>query len=76
MKIPGLSTTRLHLLLAALCALSHSTGGWITMTLLLGVTVARLAIQRHHDTLPHTAGASGSTDVPSIVSLAPEGRAA
>lgn len=47
MKIPGTTTTRLHLLLAALCATALSTQGWLAASLVLAVVAAR-TWARHH----------------------------
>ena len=47
MRIPGVTTTRLHLVLAALCALSGTLAGLATAMVLLLVVGARLLAIRH-----------------------------
>jgi hypothetical protein len=47
MRIPGVTTTRLHLVLAALCALSGTVTGLATAMLFLLVLAARGMAIRH-----------------------------
>jgi len=47
MRIPGVTTTRLHLVMAALCALSGTLAGLATAMVLLLLVGARLIAIRH-----------------------------
>jgi hypothetical protein len=75
-KIPGLTTTRIHLLLAALCALSQSVEGWTTVVLLLAVTAARIWARHRHAPHPGPLAAHVGVVVPSTPVSATESRAA
>ena len=76
MKLPGLTTTRVHLLMALMCAMTQSVGGWIAVALIVAVIVARVWTRHHIAVEEGTATTFVGTGVPSIAPLTPGGRAA
>lgn len=68
MKIPGVTTTRLHLALAAVCALSSTLLGLTTALLIVLVLASRLLL-RHHLARPvgMPASAGGTASAPLTV---------
>jgi hypothetical protein len=54
MSLPGLTTTRLHLGLAAGCLLAHSWAGVLAAALVVTVTLARVWVRRRLDHAPAT----------------------
>jgi hypothetical protein len=70
MTIPGMTTTRLHLLLAALCALTLSPQGWAAAGLLLVVVIARCWARHHLEAGARMAvalpGTGAATPVPTL----------
>jgi predicted lysophospholipase L1 biosynthesis ABC-type transport system permease subunit len=48
MKIPGLTTTRVHLVLAVMCATTGTVAGAVTAGAVLAVLCGRLLLIRHH----------------------------
>jgi hypothetical protein len=71
MKIPGLTTTRLHLALAALCALTESVEGLVIALLLIAVGSARLVARGYLESQHHMTTPAVAADLAPIPVLAP-----
>jgi hypothetical protein len=72
MHVPGVTTTRLYLALAAVCALSGDVPGIVTGLLILGVVAARLLAIRHDSLRADVPVATSlASRVPSLPTAAP-----